>query len=200
MSLGSSFPSVLGNLACNYAYYMKNVLIVAASGNDAGSTPCYPAGFNSVIAVGAVDDDLDIAYFSNRGNELVAPGVDILSLKKGTNDGYISYSGTSMAAPHVAGVAALCFAELGKKDPYKVRSILDKNAADLGDEDTYGYGLVDADASVNKCSVEVSSGQQVLKQQSSSGEQISNQISNVVLKFLSHTQKIFNFLPYYNSL
>ena len=201
MSLGGSLPSVLLGLACDYAYYVKNVLIVAAAGNEGANNPLYPAGYNSVIAVGAVDDDIDRPWWSNGGVELMAPGVDILSLKKGTTDGYIEYDGTSMACPHVAGVVALCLAKLGEKKAYKVRAILDENAIDIGPFDEYGYGLVDAEASVEACPLGVSSKQQqVLNQQSSNEQVVSNPLTSFVLRFLSHAQKIFNFLPYSDNL
>ena len=90
----------------------KNVLFIAAAGNsrsDISTFPEYPAAFRSVaqITVGASTPEFLRAGFSNYGKKTVhlgAPGVNILST---TGGAYDSWSGTSMATPHVTGVAAL---------------------------------------------------------------------------------------------
>ena len=91
----------------------NGVLFVAAAGNnssDNDSVSFYPASYqiSNVISVAAIDHDDELAYFSNYGRNSVhigAPGVNILSTVR--NSSYAYYSGTSMAAPHVSGVAAL---------------------------------------------------------------------------------------------
>jgi subtilisin family serine protease len=93
------------------------VLFVAAAGNDGQDNddiPAYPANYDldNVIAVAATDQNDDMAWFSNYGAtsvDVAAPGVNIYSTKAG--DTYQYMSGTSMATPHVAGLAALIWAE-----------------------------------------------------------------------------------------
>ena len=82
------------------------ILVVAASGNSGSSFFEYPAAFSGVVSVGAVDASDALADFStfNRAVDITAPGVETLSTEAGA---YARDSGTSMAAPHVAGGAAL---------------------------------------------------------------------------------------------
>jgi len=107
MSLGG--PSSTTELANAVQYALDNgVVLVAATGNDGASSPSYPAAYPGVLKVGAIDSNNNIASFSNRGEDVFAPGVDVLSTLPG-ND-YASWSGTSMATPHVSGVVALAIA------------------------------------------------------------------------------------------
>lgn len=130
-----------------------SVILVAAAGNDGDADPDsdvdYPAAYSSVIAVAATDSNDVRAYWSSDGPEveLAAPGVEVRSAWRG--GGYQVLSGTSMATPHVSGVAALLLAL--STPPVQVRETLKKTADDLGPlgfDNYYGYGLVDAEESV----------------------------------------------------
>ena len=134
--------------------YDAGVLHVSSAGNSGnpasrGDNVGYPANYSSVIAVAASDSNDRRASFSSTGPavELIAPGVDILSTYL---DGQYAYgSGTSMASPHVAGVAALVRAADSTLPNAQVRSILQQTAEDLGlPWDHQGYGLVRADLAV----------------------------------------------------
>ncbi len=107
MSLGGPSGTVELENAVNYALN-NGVVIVAATGNDGASTPSYPAAYPGVMKVGAIDSNNNIASFSNRGEDVFAPGVSVLSTLPGNT--YDSWSGTSMATPHVSGVVALAIA------------------------------------------------------------------------------------------
>lgn len=143
MSFGFGFYSQIFKELVQDAYE-DGMLLVGAAGNDDTNVD-YPAAYDDVIAVGAVDSDDERASFSNFGIELelVAPGVDINSTD--IDDSYSTSSGTSFAAPHVAGVAALIMAYNNSLTNEEVRGKLRNDALDLGDsgkDDYYGYGLV----------------------------------------------------------
>lgn len=151
-SYGSSGdPGTQVKAAFDKAYYTYGVLHVAAAGNSGKenvnfNNVIYPARWDSVIAVAATDSSDQRASFSSTGPavELAAPGVSINSTRVG--GGYVAYSGTSMASPHVAGTAALVIAS-GPTTNTAVRQKLADTATDLGSkgrDNIYGYGLVNA--------------------------------------------------------
>ena len=142
MSLGSNYPSSMEGELCGYAA-QQGIFISAAAGNQ-GYGPSYPAAFDGVISVAAVDRGNNHADFSNiwRTNDLSAPGVNIYSSY--LDGSYAELSGTSMASPHVAGVAALV-KSYRNLDGGDIESLLKKTAQHLGEEDQFGAGLVRAD-------------------------------------------------------
>ena len=145
MSLGGYEYSHLVHEAVQYAY-SKGVLLVAAAGNDNWNAKFYPAAYDEVIAVSATDQFDQKAYFSNYGDwiELAAPGVSIYSTVPG---GYAYASGTSMACPHVAGLAALVMSYFPNKTNEWVRLWLRYTADDLGElgfDEIYGFGRINA--------------------------------------------------------
>ena len=105
MSLGGGSGTEALKAIMNKSKEM-GVAVVCAAGNDSGPVN-YPAKYPEAIAVSASDSSDKIAYFSSRGPEIVviAPGVNVYSTRKG--GGYTTMSGTSMACPHTAGLAAL---------------------------------------------------------------------------------------------
>ncbi|KAF3888586.1 MULTISPECIES: S8 family peptidase [Nostocales] len=132
LSLGGSSDNFILQLALNYAS-SQGVIVVMAAGNESDSQPAYPARYaeNYGIAVGAVDKDNNMAYFSNKAGSdpityVTAPGVDIYSTVP--NNGYASYSGTSMATPHVTGVVALMLSANKNLTDAQVRQILSETS------------------------------------------------------------------------
>ncbi|PLS17926.1 peptidase S8 [Bacillus sp. M6-12] len=125
------------------------ILVVAAGGNNgtsegSGNTVEYPAKYSSAIAVAAVDSRLNRGAFSASGEEIQfsAPGVDVISTF--LNGGYAEASGTSMAAPHIAGLLALLKEKYPSKTNGELKEHLKKHTFDLGSagKDTfYGYGF-----------------------------------------------------------
>jgi len=153
--------------AVEYAYN-KGVTLVCAAGNDGQGAVAYPAAYDAYcIAVGATRYDETRAAYSNYGPslDLMAPGGDLAVDQNGdgygdgvlqntfnpnsrnTKDfGYWFFDGTSVAAPHVSGVAALVIAQ-GVGGPDAVRGVLQSTAEDKGApgwDPEYGYGIVDA--------------------------------------------------------
>ncbi|MGT0150444.1 S8 family serine peptidase [Vibrio metschnikovii] len=110
-------------------FYQQGMLLVAAAGNSGNSGFSYPASYDAVVSVAAVNSSGNVANFSqfNSQVELSAPGVNVLST--GNNGGYLSYSGTSMASPHVAGVAALVWSHFPQCRPERIRQVTQSNGS-----------------------------------------------------------------------
>lgn len=138
----------------------KNILIVAAAGNDGpGEPPKWPAADDNTIAVTAVDENRAVTEFDQRGDyiDISAPGVRILSTQQANLPcsgvpqpiGYGCIGGTSMAAPFVSGAAALLFSARPQITAAQVRFLLMSTATDLGDagkDTTFGAGLLNLPA------------------------------------------------------
>ncbi|RJQ78088.1 MAG: peptidase S8 [Desulfobacteraceae bacterium] len=153
------------------------VIVIAAAGNNASSVPLYPAAYASVVAVGAVDAAGRRAAYSNFGFfiDVAAPGgvlnadlqpdgyADGVLSTLGSDAGggvdysYSYYQGTSMAAPHVAGVAALMkAARIGltpdltpdQFEAYLANHMITADLGSLDRDDFYGHGLIDAHRAV----------------------------------------------------
>ncbi len=141
------------------------VIVVAAAGNENSIQPSYPASYDGVVSVSAVDMNSNIAPYSNYGQyiDVAAPGGDMSRDLNGDGytDGVLStlgnsngpdyrfYEGTSMATPHVAGVAALMKAvhpdlTPDQFDAYLQSAEIVNDIGATGRDNLYGYGLIDA--------------------------------------------------------
>ena len=152
MSLGVDGMSMTLNNMVNYAS-SHGVVMVAASGNSGTSVISYPAAYAKVIAVGAVDSSEGHADFSNYGSTLdvVAPGVSIYSTQAGSS--YQSLTGTSTAAPYVAGLAALMLTVNPMLTPVDVGDIINSTARDIwnsGFDTLTGHGIINCFAAVEQ--------------------------------------------------
>lgn len=129
----------------------KNVLLVAASGND-GQEVKYPAAYPTVLAVGGVNESNQVVSNSNFGPELdiVAPWKVYTTALGGA---YGKNEGTSMAAPQAAAAAALIWAKNPNMKPYQIRNLLRQTAEDVGPSGwdyRSGYGLLRIDRALNQ--------------------------------------------------
>jgi thermitase len=144
LSLAGDQPSKTLKMAVDYAW-RKGAVLVAAAGNEGCSNPVYPAFYQNCVAVGATDENDTRTFFSNYGNwvDLAAPGMNIFSTTPNHENFLNNYGialnydylmGTSMASPHVAGIAALVMAKYPGISNAKVREKLEK-----GTDPTEGF-------------------------------------------------------------
>ncbi len=157
MSLGGGGESALMKEAIDYAH-AKGVVIVAAAGNENQGSASYPARYNHVIGVAAFDAKGEKAEFSNfgAGVDIAAPGgghgsrvwQETIDPDGGAAQ-VIGLQGTSMASPHVAGVAAMIMSA-GVKDPDAVQQVLQQSVRQIAEDplNHYGAGQLDAGAAV----------------------------------------------------
>ncbi|MBK9092957.1 MAG: peptidase S8 [Anaerolineae bacterium] len=153
MSLGSAGTSYLMTDAVAYAA-SHDVVMVAASGNSGLNQTYYPAGYPAVIAVGGTDY-YDVWWtLSNYGTfvDVTAPGDTVWSTNwtASNPNAYQYFSGTSQAAPHVSGLAALILSAHPSFSAADVRAIIQQTAVDKGAagyDIYYGFGRIDAGAS-----------------------------------------------------
>ncbi len=149
--------------------YEAGVIIIAAAGNNNNNRPFYPAAYDNVVAVSAVDYLGNKARYSNFGSaiDVAAPGgnrsADLnndghgdgvfstaANISDGARaDGYRFYNGTSMAAPHVAGIAALMKSIYPAMTPQIFDNLLASgeitdDAGEPDKDDIYGYGIINA--------------------------------------------------------
>lgn len=145
MSLGNYASAEFLHDAIRYAYD-HDVVLIAASGNDNTNRPGYPAAYPEVFAVAATDYDGSKASFSNYGDyiDVAAPGASIASTYPGSQ--YAALSGTSMASPHVAALAALIRSKNPELTNEQVMQLMRDTSTDLGTpgkDDYFGYGQID---------------------------------------------------------
>ena len=156
LSLGGYNDTFVERDAVAYAI-SRGCVVVAAMGNDNTNMPSFPAAYPDVVAVGATTQADVRAAFSNTGPhiDVAAPGVGIRSTV--WDNGYTDMNGTSMATPHVSGVAALIRACNSSLTGAQIAQILRDTARNLRDNpgdpvpnEAYGFGLVDAKAAIDR--------------------------------------------------
>ncbi len=152
LSLGGPIKSKILKDAVDHAL-SKGVVVVAAAGNS-GRSVGWPAAYPGVVAVSATDSNDAIASFSSRGPEvtIAAPGVGVTqqTICNGGRDKceiFGTFNGTSMASPHVAGVAAMV-ESMGVTDGPSVVRALAASARPKDDQNLYGAGIVDGGSAV----------------------------------------------------
>lgn len=157
LSLGNYADANFLHEAIKYAFN-KDIVLIAATGNDNTERPGYPAAYPEVLSVSATNSSMDRASFSNYGDyiDVMAPGESIASTYP--NNQYAALSGTSMASPHVAALAGLIRSVNPDLKNTEVMDIIRNNVIDLGEsghDKYYGYGQIDVYAALEAASGEV---------------------------------------------
>ncbi|MFC9710369.1 S8 family peptidase [Paenibacillus sp. NPDC056933] len=145
MSLGNYADAQFLHDAIKYAFD-RDIVLIAATGNDNTERPGYPAAYPEVFAVSATDPDMNKASYSNYGDyvDVTAPGSSIASTYP--KNQYAALSGTSMASPHVAALAGLIRSLNPDLTNTEVMDLMRQSVIDLGDpghDKYYGYGQID---------------------------------------------------------
>lgn len=143
-SLGSYGNSPVLENAVNYAL-SHQIALVAAAGNDGFNQLAYPARYNGVVGVAAIDAHAKLAYFSNYGNavDIAAPGIQIYSA--GEQNTIVGFSGTSASTPLVAASIAVLLSEQPHLSPLNAASYLLEHTNDAGapgKDPHYGHGIL----------------------------------------------------------
>ena len=154
LSLGGTQDTTVLKAAIEYAI-SKNIVVVAAAGNDGFTTPSYPAAYPDVMAVSATDNVGNFVWFSNYGwwVDISAPGINITSTypASGTGQAYAYGSGTSFSAPIVSGVALLARYKYPSLTQAQIQNKLRSTARDFGPrgiDPFHGWGRVDGYAAL----------------------------------------------------
>ncbi|MEM7385428.1 MAG: S8 family serine peptidase [Verrucomicrobiota bacterium] len=151
LSMGTYTDSLVLSQAVSYALD-RGVTVIAAAGNDGSGAPSYPAAYEGVIGVSAIDADGRVASFSNHGSsvDMAAPGVGVLAAAGETSA--VLMSGTSAAAPFVAGTVAALYSEGLASTPRQIWQQLEAHAVDVGEvgvDPASGTGALQLGALVN---------------------------------------------------
>ncbi|MDQ2985523.1 MAG: S8 family serine peptidase [Armatimonadota bacterium] len=136
----------------DYAYG-QGLLLIAATGNNVGNVVAFPARFDNCYGVGATTHTDAIAGFSNYGPQcdISAPGQDVYSIYLG--NGYQTLSGTSMATPHVSGLASLLWSYdpgLANDEVFDVITLTADDKGPVGWDQRFGWGRIDAESAILK--------------------------------------------------
>ncbi|OBR63077.1 serine protease [Paenibacillus oryzae] len=147
MSLGNYAKADFLHDAIKYAYE-RDVVLIAASGNDNTDRPGYPAAYPEVFAVAATSSNDQKASFSNYGDyiDVAAPGDSIASTYPGSQ--YAALSGTSMASPHVAALAGLIRSinpDLSNEEVMEIMRVSARDLGQAGKDNYFGHGEIDID-------------------------------------------------------
>jgi len=149
MSFGTYLDSEILKQAVDYAV-SRNVTVIAAAGNNGQRRVLYPAAYDNVIAVGAVDGSNQRASFSNYGEEvdISAPGLNIPTAGYSHSKEYVKSSGTSYAAAQVSGLASLLLSLEPNLNPSEIKAIIKSSATAQDNSIEYNPGVINVEAAL----------------------------------------------------
>lgn len=189
MSLGTPHYSAILHDAVKRAKD-KGILIIAAAGNS--DEVEYPAAFRETLAVGAIKADGKISEDSvtDENVDVFAPGEQILSTS--AFDGVMAFAGTSMAAPHVTGIAATLWQKNTKMPAEFIAGLICSSARKIEDKRSCGKGVVDLDYALQKYSKALIEYQKLAKRHKNKGEISSTELSRVIDRNEHNVKKYAN--------